>query len=81
MSLPNRGESGKIELALPKGGGWLDPGCFYLLQGAQVFCCPLRFYQRGDAWMVTYADLFQYSIVIIGIVGLFLMYLGNNKKK
>jgi hypothetical protein len=31
--------------------------------------------------MVTYADLFQYSLVIIGIVGLFLMYLGNNKKK
>ena len=31
--------------------------------------------------MVTYADLFQYSLVIIGIVGLFLMYLGNNKKR
>lgn len=31
--------------------------------------------------MVTYSDLFQYSLVIIGLVGLFFMYLGNSKKK
>ena len=42
---------------------------------------PPEIISKGDTWMVTYSDLFQYSLVIIGIVGLFIMYHGNSKKK
>ena len=40
--------------------------------------CPHFTLVKGGLLMVTYADLFTYSLVIIGIVGLVL---GANKKK
>lgn len=38
-------------------------------RGGKNFNFPRRFSEGGDT-MVTYSDLFQYSLVIIGIVGL-----------
>ena len=39
--------------------------------------CPLIF-GKGGCSMVTYSELFQYTLVIIGIIGLFI---AANKKK
>ena len=46
-----------------------------LRQGAAS--CPLIF-GKGGCPMVTYSELFQYTLVIIGIIGLFI---AANKKK
>ena len=40
--------------------------------------CPHFIFVKGGLLMVTYADLFTYSLVIIGVVGLVI---GANKKK
>ena len=50
------------------------------LRGAQVFLLPPEIISKGDTWMVTFSDLFQYSLVIIGLVGLFLMYHSNSNQ-
>ena len=63
-------EAGKSNLsALP-----VTVGGALLTGGAS---CPLIF-GKGGCPMVTYAELFQYSLVIIGIIGLFI---AANKKK
>lgn len=36
-----------------------------------IFCAPLA-KRRGVGSMVTYAELFQYSLVILGLVALFI---------
>lgn len=51
-------------------------------RGAKCFLFPRRLFE-GGLLVVTYSDLFQYTLVIIGIVGLFFAYLSitNNRKK
>lgn len=45
-------------------------------RGGKNFNFPRRFSEGGDT-MVTYSDLFQYSLVIIGIVGLIIQIFKN----
>ncbi len=46
--------------------------------GGNFFGCPLL-YGKGGCPMVTYSDLIQIGILIVGIIGLIIQ--ANNKKK
>ena len=46
--------------------------------GYTSFCCPLT-YRKGLRQMVTYSDMIQLGILIVGIISLFIQV--NNKKK
>ena len=47
-------------------------------RGLTSFCCPLT-YRKGLRQMVTYSDMIQLGIRIVGIISLFIQV--NNKKK
>ncbi len=78
FALPNHGESGKIKLALPKSGRWLVPRRFSFgkfPEGHKLFV-PLR---KGGSAMVTYGELFQFCLVIIGVISICLTFAGKKK--
>ena len=62
-----------LAVALSKNGGGLP-----LFQRGQLLSCPL-IERKGGCAMVTYSDLIQIGILIVGIIGLIIQ--ANNKKK
>ena len=80
FALPNHGESGKIKLALPKSGRWLAPGDFPLANSRRVInFLPPPEIRKGGSAMVTYGELFQFCLVIIGVISLCLTFAGKKK--
>jgi hypothetical protein len=48
-------------------------------EGGQLLLCPPITGEGGES-MVTYSDLFQYTLVLIGLAGVIVAYLNNKKK-
>lgn len=48
----------------------LDFGGWPPSSGGEILLLPPHLLQEGGGSMVTYAELFQYSLVIIGVIGL-----------
>lgn len=72
MSIP--AGCGMLAVALSKNGGGLPS----FSRGGSFFWCPL-IYGKGGCPMVTYSDLIQIGILIVGIISLIIQ--ANNKKK
>ena len=69
-----------ITMALPENGRRQPPAALYLdARGTQDLFAPGGLSERGDAKMVSFSELFQFTMIIISVVGLCLAY--SNKKK
>lgn len=57
--------------------------CLLSIRGCLLLKLPSVHLEGGDRLdsFVTFADLFQYTLVLIGLAGLFLMGFNNKKKK
>ena len=68
---------GILEPVLPINGKRAAPLC--IRRGLHLFLLPPDFRKGGPRNMVTYSDMIQLGILIVGIISLFIQ--ANNKKK